>query len=192
MEGFFSQQSSQSTPQQSTSQQFSKLKEKRRISNYDLDKNLYKKYDYKLSSESQKRIKLDTKEGQEDALNVRSSFVKLVSSASLLLPPEVESVIITRDSYTVEWDQTDGNKIPLTKAVQIIQEVDKELIQEEIHRSSFQIPFLFSNNLTTAEMRNKAAGENRTIVASYVTDTDNLLIVNQMDAVALIENNSRM
>src|SRR6266542_7163124 len=186
MEGFFSQQSSQPTPQQSTSQQPSKSKEKRRIPNYDLDENLYKEYDYKLSSRLQKRIKLDTKEGREDALNVRSSFVKLVSLASLLLPPEVESVIITRDTYTIEWDQTDGNKISPTKAVKIIQEVDKELIQEEIHRSSFQIPFLFFNNLTTAEMRNKAAGENRTIVTFYVTDTDNLLTANQIDAVALI------
>src|SRR6266508_6871993 len=120
MEGFFSQQSSQPTLQQSSSQQPSKSKEKRRISNYDLDKNLYKKYDYKLSSGLQKRIKLDTKEDREDALNIRSSFVKLVSSASLLLSPEVESVLITRDTYTVEWDQTDGNKILPTKAVQII------------------------------------------------------------------------
>src|SRR6266542_6204674 len=102
MEGFFSQQSSQPTSQQSTSQQPSKTKEKRRIPNYDLDKNLYKEYDYKLSLESQKRIKLDTKEGQEDALNVCSSFIKLVSLASLLLSPEVESVIITRDTYTIE------------------------------------------------------------------------------------------
>src|SRR6266498_3048457 len=186
MEGFFSQQSSQPTPQQSTSQQPSKSKEKRRIPNYDLDENLYKEYDYKLSSESQKRIKFDTKEGWKDVLNVCSSFIKLVSSASLLLSPEVESVIITQNTYTVEWDQTDGNKIPLTKAVQIIQKVNKELIQKEIHRSSFQILFLFSNNLTTAEMRNKAASENRTVMTSYVTDTDNLLIVNQMNAVVLI------
>ena len=85
----------------------------------------------------------------------------MVSSALLLLLLEVKSVIITQDTYTVEWDQTDGNKILPTKAVQIIQEVDKELIQEEIHRSSFQISFLFSNNLMTAEMRNKAAGKNR-------------------------------
>jgi len=35
-------------------------------------------------------------------------------------------------------------------------------------------------------MRNKAAGENRTVVTSYVTDTENLLIANQMDTVALI------
>ncbi len=35
-------------------------------------------------------------------------------------------------------------------------------------------------------MRNKAAGENRTIVTFYVTDTDNLLTANQIDAVALI------
>ncbi len=35
-------------------------------------------------------------------------------------------------------------------------------------------------------MRNKAVSENRTIVTSYVTDTDNSLTVNQMDAVALI------
>jgi len=38
----------------------------------------------------------------------------------------------------------------------------------------------------TTEMRNKAAGKNRTVVTSYVTDTDNLLTANQMDAVALI------
>ncbi len=62
MEEFFSQQSSQPTPQQSTSQQPSKSKEKRRIPNYNLDENLYKKYDYKLSSELQKRIKFNTKE----------------------------------------------------------------------------------------------------------------------------------
>src|SRR6266496_441101 len=86
----------------------------------------------------------------------------------------------------VEWNQTDGNKILPTKAVQIIQEVDKELIQEEIYRSSFQIPFLFSNNLMIAEMRNKAAGEHRTVVTSYITDTDNSLTANQMDAIALI------
>ncbi len=35
-------------------------------------------------------------------------------------------------------------------------------------------------------MRNKAAGENKTIVTSYVTDTDNSLIANQMDAITLI------
>ena len=86
----------------------------------------------------------------------------------------------------VKQDQTDGNKILPTKAVQIIQEIDKELIQEEIHKSSFQIPFLFSNNLTTTEMRNKAAGKHRTVVTSYITDIDNSLIVNQMDAIALI------
>src|SRR6266542_6622492 len=102
MEGFFNQQSSQPTSQQSTSQQSSKSKEKRKIPNYDLDENLYKKYDYKLSSESQKRIKLDTKKSQEDALNVCSSFLKLVSLTSLLLPPEVESVIITQDTYIIE------------------------------------------------------------------------------------------
>ncbi len=35
-------------------------------------------------------------------------------------------------------------------------------------------------------MRNKAAGENRTVVTSYVIDTDNSLIANQMNAIALI------
>ncbi len=35
-------------------------------------------------------------------------------------------------------------------------------------------------------MRTKAAGKNRTIVTFYVTDTDNSLIMNQMDAVVLI------
>ena len=35
-------------------------------------------------------------------------------------------------------------------------------------------------------MRTKAAGKNRTIMTSYVTDTDNSLTTNQMNAVALI------
>ncbi len=35
-------------------------------------------------------------------------------------------------------------------------------------------------------MRNKTAGEHRTVVTSYITDTDNLLTANQMDAVTLI------
>jgi len=35
-------------------------------------------------------------------------------------------------------------------------------------------------------MRTKAADKNRIIVTSYVINTDNLLIVNQMNAVALI------
>ena len=38
----------------------------------------------------------------------------------------------------------------------------------------------------TAEMRKKAASENKTVMTSYVTDTDNLLTANQMDAIALI------
>ena len=37
-----------------------------------------------------------------------------------------------------------------------------------------------------AEIRIKAADENRTIVISYVTDTDNSLTANQMDTIALI------
>ncbi len=94
MEEFFSQQSFQPISQQSTSQQPSKSKEKRRIPNYDLDENLYKEYNYKLSSRSQKKIKLNIKEDREDALNVRSSFIKLVSLALLLLSPEVKLVII--------------------------------------------------------------------------------------------------
>jgi len=35
-------------------------------------------------------------------------------------------------------------------------------------------------------MRTKVANKNRTIVTSYITDINNLLTVNQMDAVALI------
>ena len=37
-----------------------------------------------------------------------------------------------------------------------------------------------------AKIRKKAAGENRTVVTSYVTDTNNSLTANQMDAIALI------
>ena len=67
-----------------------------------------------------------------------------------------------------------------------MQENDKELIQEEIHKSSFQLSFLFSNNFTAPEMRNKATDKNKNIVTSYIMDTENLLTANQMDAVALI------
>jgi len=48
------------------------------------------------------------------------------------------------------------------------------------------IKVLYCNNLIIAEMKTKAADENRIIVIFYVTNTDNSLTANQMDAVILI------
>ncbi|GES96253.1 hypothetical protein RCL_jg38.t1 [Rhizophagus clarus] len=42
---------------------------------------------------------------EKELFNKRASFTNLVSSASLILPPEVDTVVITKDKFVVEWIQ---------------------------------------------------------------------------------------
>ena len=52
-----------------------------------------------------KKVKLDTQEDRIEALNLQPSFTNLASSISLILPPEVDTVVITRNEFVVEWDK---------------------------------------------------------------------------------------
>jgi hypothetical protein len=52
-----------------------------------------------------KKVKLDTQEDRIEALNSRPSFTNLASSILLILPPEVNTVVITRNEFVVEWDK---------------------------------------------------------------------------------------
>jgi hypothetical protein len=78
-----------------------------------------------------KKIKLDTQDDRKKALNARPSFTNLVSSASLILPPEIDTVVITREKFIVEWHS--DARIPLTQVTQILDSNRKELVKNEIH-----------------------------------------------------------
>ncbi|HEV2833629.1 MAG TPA: hypothetical protein VGW31_16735 [Hanamia sp.] len=153
-----------------------------------LDKNIHEGYDYESNLRELKKIKLDTTQGREEALNERQSFVNLVSSASLLLPPEMEAVVITRDNFMVEWDQLDSDKrIPPTKVTNVVQEEMMDEFKEKIHRNLFKLPFFFYNDSTSTERRDKAVKEKRNIVPTYVADTNCSFSVNQMESIGSVD-----
>jgi len=61
-----------------------------------------------------KKVKLDTQEDRIEALNLRPSFTNLVSSISLILLPEVDTIIITRNEFVMEWNKDpDSETLPL-------------------------------------------------------------------------------
>ena len=61
-----------------------------------------------------KKVKLDTQEDRIEALNSWPSFTNLAFSILLILPPEVDTVIITRNEFVVEWDKDpDSKTLPL-------------------------------------------------------------------------------
>ena len=197
----FTSQQSVLTPQQQTAlrqslrstftQQHSSrpIQEKRKIlHDYMLDEKIHEEYDYGSNLREQKKIKLDTTKGREEALNERQSFINLVSSASLLLPPEMEAVVITRDNFMVEWDQLDSDKgIPPTKVTNVVEEEMMDGFKEEIHKNSFKLPFFFCNESTSTERRDKAAEEKRNIITTYVADTDCSFSVNQMGSIGSMD-----
>jgi hypothetical protein len=178
--------SQQSTSQQSTSQQSLSIQKKRKtLPNYTLDENIHKEYDYGLNLREQKKIRLDTTQGREEALNERQSFVNLVSSASLLLPPEMEAVVITRNNFMVEWDQLDRS-IPTTKVTQLVQEEKMDEFQEEIHRNSFKLPFFYCNDSTSKDRRDRAVEEKRNIITTYVANSEHSFSINQMEKIGTV------
>jgi len=191
--------SQQSTSQQSISQSFlssrpdqqqssqSIQKKRKTLPNYMLDENIHKEYDYGLNLREQKKIRLETTQGREEALNERQSFVNLVSSASMLLPPEMEAVVITRNNFMVEWDQLDLDRsVPPTKVTQVVKEEMMDEFQEEIHKNSFKLPFFYCNNSTSTDRRDKAAEEKRNIVTTYVTDAEHSFSINQMGSIGSV------
>ena len=98
---------------------FSEIKipnRKRKHEDYNLDERLHEQFSWNDGdlSNFNKRLKLDNLFDRREVLNSRASFTNLVSSASLILPPEVDTVVITRDKFVVEWSQG-SDKIPLTQ-----------------------------------------------------------------------------
>ena len=144
-------------------------KGKRKRENYDLDVNLHKEFNWREA----KKNKLDTLSDREAALSQRQSFTTLLSSASLILPPEVDMVLVSRSGYVVEWKQEDSNsQIPPTKVTHALKDDRRETIGDEIHEVSFQIPCSYHNNFTMKEFKERANKEKRHIIQSKVEDTE--------------------
>src|SRR6201987_4034756 len=76
---------------------------KRKKEVYNLDERLHEQFGW--NDKANKRIKLDNLYDRREALNYRASFTNLISSASLILPPEIDTVVITKDNFVVEWNQ---------------------------------------------------------------------------------------
>src|SRR5271168_216027 len=144
-------------------------KGKRKRENYNLDVNLHKEFNWREA----KKNKLDTLSDREAALSQRQSFTTLLSSASLILPPEVDMVLVSRSGYVVEWKQEDSNsQIPPTKVMHALKDDRRETIGDEIHEVSFQIPCSYHNNFTMKEFKEKANKKKRHIIQSKVEDTE--------------------
>jgi len=124
------------------------------------------------------KIKLDTQDDRNNALNMRLSFTNLVSSASLIFPPEIDTVVITRDTFVVEWNEFE---IPPTQVTQILSKNRQEEVKSEIHRTSLNIPLYYSNQSSSS---NAVEAENRLIVPSQIIDTDTSLSPRQIERAA--------
>jgi hypothetical protein len=145
---------------------------KRKNEGYNLDERLYEQFSWTEKDASNKRIKLDSLFDRREALNSRASFTNLVSSASLILPPEIDTVVITNNKFVVEWKQnSDSTDIPPTQVKQVLREGDRSEIGDEIHQNSFKIPVYYCNSSTPQNITKKICEENRMLVQSQMTDT---------------------
>jgi hypothetical protein len=144
---------------------------KRQWGNYNLDTNFYESF-----KQPEKKIKLDIQDDRKEALNARHSFTNLVSSASLILPPEIDTVVITREKFVVEWNHgSNKTRIPLTQITQILNPSREELVKSEIHQNSFNIPLYYCNSSTSPEISKKVKEEKRLIVSSQISDAETSL-----------------
>src|SRR2546429_4297713 len=161
---------------------------KRKRNEYDLDMDFYESR-FTLNEEDHiKKVKLDTQEDRIKALNLRPSFTNLVSSISLILLSEVDTVVITRNEFVVEWDKDPDSETlpPLTQVKQILKNERKELVKNAIHRNSFNIPLYYCNSSTPTEIIDKIKEEHRITVTSQINDAKTSLSSRQMDRAAFI------
>ena len=161
---------------------------KRKRNEYDLDMDFYESR-FTLNEEDPiKKVKLDTQEDRIEALNSRPSFTNLASSISLILPPEVDTVVITRNEFVVEWDKDPDSETlpPPTQVKQILKNERKELVKNAIHRNSFNIPLYYCNSSTPTEIIDKIKEEHRITVTSQINDAKTSLSSRQMDRAAFI------
>src|SRR5436190_12430453 len=78
---------------------------KRKRDEYDLDMDFYESK-FTLNEEGHiKKVKLDKQKDKIEALNLHPLFTNLASSISLILPPKVDTVVITYNELVVEWNK---------------------------------------------------------------------------------------
>ena len=161
---------------------------KRKRDKYDLDMDFYESR-FTLNKEDPiKKVKLDTQEDRIKALNLRPSFTNLVSSISLILLSEVDTVVITRNEFVVEWDKNPDSETlpPPTQVKQILKNERKELVKNAIHQNSFNIPLYYCNSSTPTEIIDKIKEEHWITVTSQINDAKTSLSSRQMDRAAFI------
>jgi hypothetical protein len=162
-------------------------KNKRKHESYKLDERLHEQFNWDEDSLDNKKIKLDTLNDRKDVLNQRVSFTNLVSSASLILPPEINTVVITKDKFVVEWSQNPDtietiDKIPPTQVKQVFREGDRSKLGNEIHQNSFRIPVYYCNSFTPSNIIRKINEENRMLVNSQISDAETSLSSAQIES----------
>lgn len=173
-------------------------KNKRKHESYNLDERLHEQFNWDEDLSNNKKIKLDTLNDRKDVFNKRASFTNLVSSASLILPPEINTVVITKDKFVVEWNQnldttdtTDTiNKIPPTQVKQVLRENDRSELGNEIHQNSFRIPIYYCNSFTPSNIVKKINEEKRMLVNSQINDAETSLSSAQIEGYSEITKKS--
>ena len=165
---------------------------KRNRDDYTLDETFYKSK-FEWNEDPYKKIKLDTEDDRREALNARPSFTNLASSVSLILPPEIDTVVITRDKFVVEWNkdpssETTDISIPPTQIMQVLKEERKEKIKKTIHQHSFSIPLYCCNASTPDEIIDKIREENRLTISSQINDVDSSLSSRLIERASSITN----
>src|SRR5256884_664350 len=161
---------------------------KRKRDEYDLDIDFYESRFILNEEDPIKKVKLDTQEDRIEALNSCPSFTNLASSISLILPPEVNTVVITRNEFVVEWDKDPDSETlpPPTQVKQILKNERKELVKNAIHRNSFNIPLYYCNSSTPTEIIDKIKEKYRITVMFQINDAKTSLSSRQMDRAAFI------
>lgn len=167
-------------------------KRKRKHESYNLDERLHEQFNWDEDSFDNKKIKLNTLNDRKELFNKRASFTNLVSSASLILPPEVDTVVITKDKFVVEWIQNPDTitKIPPTQVKQVLYEDDRIELGNEIHQNSFKIPVYYCNSVTPNNIIKKINEEKRMLINSQINDAETSLSSAQIESYSEITKKS--
>jgi hypothetical protein len=160
---------------------------RKRKHSYNLDERLHEQFNWDEDSLDNKKIKLDTLNDRKEVFNKRASFTNLVSSASLILPPEIDTVVISKDKFVVEWSQNPDTidtitKIPPTQVKQVLREDDRSELGNEIHQNSFRIPIYYCNSFTPSNITKKIKEEKRMLVNSQINDAETSLTSVQVES----------
>ena len=155
-----------------------------------MDERLHEQFNWDEDPLDNKKIKLDTLNDRKEVFNKRVSFTNLVSSASLILPPEIDTVVITKDKFVVEWSQNPNTidtidttpKIPPTQVKQILHENDRAELGNEIHQNSFRIPIYYCNSFTPSNIIKKINEEKRMHINSQINDAESSLSSAQIES----------